>query len=232
MSVNQSAAKPREEEIAAPADDEPSGPAPTALKSDDPAIVIDHRPSMEVPYGTLAAWINPATTDGTRTLISQDESDKGDCGRLKLAMDGDHIVLGLASPYERLRHDWVSQSPVFEPGVWTHIALTFDHQGAVLFVNGQAIGDRCWRRIAGTIETPSAMVDFSLEANPFPIVLGYRPDEADGSRIGSQFDDGETDRPDAFTNCVGAFGLWGGFAPDDALDAAQIGVLANLPPAV
>lgn len=200
-----------------------------AIDAEDPIVVIEHRHDMEVPYGTVAAWINPQSVDGIQTLIAQDEQEQGDCGRFRIAMDSDRIFLGLSDPFDGRRHDWVTEKPVFKPGRWTHVAVTFDNQGATVFVDGLALDDRSWCRVAGPVQSPSEMVDFSLENNHQPIVLG-----CEGKVIKSpetinmeQLDQFELC---PFTGIIGDFGLWGGYVPQDALNAAQISTLARIKP--
>lgn len=224
----------------------PEMPVTFAIFADNPIVVIPHQPAMEVPYGTIAAWINPCATDGIQTLIALDEQRSGDCGRFRLAMDRDRIHLHLASPFDACSHDWVSEHPVFKPGVWTHIAATFDNQGVTVFADGVAIEDRSWCRVAGPAETPSAMVDFTLENNRHPMVMGC---EACALQILSARDepgnepvqaDQTTSRPDPhrqefevfpFTGLIAEYGLWGGYLPSDALNAMQVAALSSIRPA-
>lgn len=200
-----------------------------AIDADDPIVVIEHRPDMEVPYGTVAAWINPCSVDGIQILIAQDEQEAGDCGRFRLAMDSDRIFLGLSDPFDRSRYDWVTEKPVFKPGRWTHVAVTFDNQGATVFVDGLALDDRSWCRIAGPVQSPSEMVDFSLENNHQPIVLGCEGKVIKSSGSASMEQDEQLELC-PFTGIIGDFGLWGGFVPQDALNAAQISALARIKP--
>jgi len=217
-------------------------PATFAIFADNPIVVIPHQPAMEVPYGTIAAWINPCATDGIQTLIALDEQHSGDCGRFRLAMDRDRIHLHLASPFDACSHDWVSESPVFKPGVWTHIAATFDNQGVTVFADGVAIEDRSWCRVAGPAETPSAMVDFTLENNRHPMVMGCEAcalqilpveDESvheDQSGCGPILQRQEFE-VFPFTGLIAEYGLWGGYVPSDALNATQVAALSNKRPA-
>lgn len=200
-----------------------------AIDAEDPIVVIEHRHDMEVPYGTVAAWINPFSVEGIQTLIAQDEQEQGDCGRFRIAMDSDRIFLGLSDPYDGSRHDWVTEKPVFKPGRWTHVAVTFDNQGATVFVDGLALDDRSWCRIAGPVQSPSEMVDFSLENNHQPIVLGC---EGKVMKSADTIDTEQVDQLELcpFTGIIGDFGLWGGFVPQDALNAAQISTLARIKP--
>jgi len=220
----------------------PEAPATFAIFADNPIVVIPHQPAMEVPYGTIAAWINPCATDGIQTLIALDEQQSGDCGRFRLAMDRDRIHLHLAGPFEACSYDWVSENPVFKPGVWTHIAATFDNQGVTVFADGIAIEDRSWCRVTGPAETPSEMVDFTLENNRHPMVMGC---EACALQILSVRDATIDDeharcaptvhRQDfqvfPFTGLIAEYGLWGGYVPSDALNATQVAALSNKRPA-
>lgn len=220
----------------------PETPATFAIFADNPIVVIPHQPAMEVPYGTIAAWINPCATDGIQTLIALDEQQSGDCGRFRLAMDRDRIHLHLAGPFDACSYDWVSENPVFKPGVWTHIAATFDNQGVTVFTDGAAIEDRSWCRVAGPAETPSAMVDFTLENNRHPMVMGCEacalqilsvrdePAHEDQARCGPNVHRQEFE-VFPFTGLIAEYGLWGGYAPSDALNATQVAALSNKRPA-
>lgn len=224
----------------------PEMPATFAIFADNPIVVIPHQPAMEVPYGTIAAWINPCSIDGIQTLIALDEQQSGDCGRFRLAMDSDRIHLHLASPYDGCSHDWVSEHPVFKSGVWTHIAATFDNQGVTVFADGVAVEDRSWCRIAGPVETPSAMVDFSLENNRHPMVMGCeacalqflsardesRDEPLQSDQTGCGADSfGQEFEVFPFTGLIAEYGLWGGYIPTDALNAMQVAILSNKRPA-
>lgn len=224
----------------------PEIPATFAIFADNPIVVIPHQPAMEVPYGTIAAWINPCSTDGIQTLIALDEQQSGDCGRFRLAMDSDRVHLHLASPFDGRAHDWVSENPVFKTGVWTHLAATFDNQGVTVFADGVAIEDRSWCRVTGPAETPSAMVDFSLENNRHPMVMGCEACALQFLSAGDESGD-EPARPDhnghqpdehgqefevfPFTGLIAEYGLWGGYVPSDALNAMQVAALSTKRPA-
>ena len=209
-----------------------------AIDTAKPHVAIPHRRAMEVPYGTLAAWIRPDCVRGWQTLITLTETGSGNDGRLQLSMDSDRVALLLSEPYSGKCHAWVSEKPVFVPGTWTHVALTFDHQGTTLFVDGEPLADRSWCAVQGTLETPSAMVDFSLENTDRPIILGFSGHTAPPGAEAPLSPDSGGDhaagfcgmpaRP--FTGWIAGFGLWGGFMPQDALGAAQIGVLAGRRP--
>ena len=211
-------------------DDDRPGAAIFTIDADDPIIVIEHCRKMEVPYGTLALWINPNSIRGIQTLAAQDEHQPGDCGRFRLAMASGRLFLGIANPHDHSRHDWVSEAPVYKQGRWTHIAMTFDNRGAALFIDGTRLADHSWRRVAGSIATPSAMVDFSLENNSHPIVLGCEDrDSGAGENSRERITSGIAEQH-PFAGRIGAFGLWGGYAPGDGLDAGQIRMLANHSP--
>lgn len=206
--------------VSAEAADPPVGGI--VLHEDQPFHIVPHIPAQEVPYGTLCLRLKPRATGGYRPLVTKGGADHGDPQRLSLAMRDDRIVLSLSLPYAPALCEWILDAPTLQIGSWVHLALTFDHCGTALYVDGTRASDDAWTHVRGPHATPTAVTDFSLENNARPIVLGYPrqlPPEASAS----------DETPDLEERYFGPleFALWGGFSTECTLTPEQILWLAT-----
>lgn len=204
----------------------PDGTPGAALAFDGESTFafIGHDPAMEITQGTIALWIQPDTLDsGKQIVLSKDERNAGDGGHFRLGInDEGRIFVRFAEGDGGSNKAWTSSKAYFAEGQWTHVAVSFTAEGITVYADGVAVPDYAWYREEGKLDSPAHATEAYLLQNEEPWFLGT---DTSGAKVNDSPEawaasEGELD--DAFTGAVADLGLWGGFTPDDALDAAEV----------
>lgn len=197
---------------------------------------VAHSENYEVLNGTVSAWFNPTSLSGRRTIISKDESSADGGGHFYLAIVEEGLLKvrfaeGEGKNDSGYNHEWVSNGPLVSLGQWQHIAATFGADGVTVYLDGQALDDAAFTKIAGAgledSEVSNNLSDFHgsyLIGNDKPFIIGansYSSKETDTAEaIGV-----DECLKDFFEGGIADVGFWGGDTPADALNALQIAEL-------
>tara|TARA_B100001989_G_scaffold212112_1_gene161707 strand:- start:312 stop:4052 length:3741 start_codon:yes stop_codon:yes gene_type:complete len=200
---------------------------------DDSFAYIAHEESFEVLNGTITAWFNPVDLGGYQTIVSKDGSGPQGGGHFFLMVKEDgKLYVRFAEGENRqdsgYNHEWVSNEPLVSEGQWQHIAATFGADGVSIYLNGQALADGAFTKIAGSgLDNPDVSNNLSdfvgayMIGNENPFIIGanaYYSDYTDTAE-----DLGVSERlKHFFEGGISDVGFWGGDTPADALNADQI----------
>lgn len=185
---------------------------------------IAHDPSMEVTQGTVSLWVQPdVVSSGQAIILSKDQSGTGDGGHFRLGyQDNGRIFLRFAEGDGGSNKAWESSEAYLNEGEWTHIAVSFTEDGITVYADGVAIPDYAWARKEGNLDSPARASEAYILQNEEPWLLGTDTSATGNNDTPAGFAADSDRLDDAFDGAIADFGLWGGFTPDAALDAAQV----------
>ncbi|MEM6743859.1 MAG: LamG-like jellyroll fold domain-containing protein, partial [Pseudomonadota bacterium] len=195
-----------------------------AFDGDGQFAYIPHSQALEVQNGTIALWVNPDSLDDERVFVSKDERDTDEGGHFYVGLNDGRLQVRVAPGDGGGNVAWRSLEEVFEPGQWTHVAVSFGADGVHLYINGARLEASALERIEGRIDDPAEYLEAHLLTNDKPLVLG-------GATRATK----DTSSPEAIAQTgptwmydgdIDGFGIWGGTRPEDALSASQIAQLA------
>ncbi len=204
----------------------PDGTADGALafNGEDTFGFISHDPIMEVTQGTVSLWVQPdVVSKGQAIVLSKDQSGTGDGGHFRLGhQDNGRVFLRFAEGDGGSNKAWESSEAYLSEGQWTHLAVSFTEDGITVYVDGVAVPDYAWVRKEGNLDSPAQATEAYILQNEEPWLLGTDTSATKNNDTPAAFAADSDDLDDAFDGAIADFGLWGGFMPDAALDAAQV----------
>ncbi|MEM7220843.1 MAG: cadherin domain-containing protein [Pseudomonadota bacterium] len=101
----------------------------------DDYIEIAHDPAYELAAGTVQLWFNQDDDSGSQSLISKDATGTSD-GHFDVRITDGDLILRLQTDTGQIQlraDDVVSQNE------WYHLAVSFDSNGARLYLNGELV---------------------------------------------------------------------------------------------
>ncbi|HSV74906.1 MAG TPA: LamG-like jellyroll fold domain-containing protein [Chthonomonadales bacterium] len=135
------------------------------------SLEVPHAPELEPAHLTLEAWVRPETVhppgeDGRRWVVGKNANEWAE-GHYALVTDGAKAgaYLNIGGGPDNATLVW-SPEGALRPGVWTHLAATYDGELLRLLVGGRLVA--------------SARVGRPRTAGTGPFVIGRRPDAGFG----------------------------------------------------
>ncbi|QMU58647.1 MAG: hypothetical protein GKR98_10860 [Boseongicola sp.] len=202
----------------------PGGAGDSALYFDgeNDFAYLDHDPSMSVTQGTIAMWVRPDDLGDCGMFVTKDHRGPEDGGHFRLGYDHEGgLFLRMAEGGGGSNHEWKSSSVLTE-GEWSHLAVSFTQDGVTVFVDGEALADNAWTASSGDVATPGAFTEAYLLQNEEPWVFGADQYKADVNDTAQEFATDAEDLRNPFEGAISDFGVWGGFTPEDALNATEV----------
>lgn len=194
---------------------------------------IAHEESFEILNGTVTAWFNPVDLGGYQTIVSKDGSGPQGGGHFFLMVKEDgRLYVRFAEGENRndggYNHEWVSDAHLVQEGQWQHIAATFGADGVSIYLNGEALADSAFTKIAGAGLNDAAVsnnlsdfVGAYMIGNDNPFIIGANAYHSECTDTAEDLGVSERLR-DFFEGGISDVGFWGGDTPADALSADQI----------
>ena len=170
------------------------------------------------------------TSTTSQTFISKDQSGTDDGGHFRLGQDEGKLFVRIAPGNGDRNSKWETEEEVLTEGEWAHVAVTFGTNGIQVYVNGTLIDGGQFETVEGREDFEGYKAGF-LIANDNPWIIGadtYRVEDTDAAGIIAT----DEDFDDFLEGAVAGVGFWGGYSPDDALNAAQVQALATSGPGV
>ena len=194
-----------------------------------------HNESYEVLNATLTAWFNPVDLGGSQTILAKDESSADGGGHFHIRVDGEgQLFIRLAEGEGKndagYNHEWRSNENLIREGNWQHVAISFGAAGVAVYLNGEALADSQFTKVAGDPEVSLSEFEGAyLIGNDKPLIIGANTRVSNDTSTAEAL--GVDDRlTQFFEGAISDVGLWGGDTPADALSAEQIADLyANGP---
>ncbi len=102
-------------------------------------VVVPDSPSLRLTDQiTIEAWIRPLTTNGDRGIVSKVSASTGSFG-YQFGLSGNALVGQFNSPGLNWPSSSILTPAPLQPGVWCHVAWTYDQSIMRLYFNGQLI---------------------------------------------------------------------------------------------
>ncbi len=206
----------------------PDGTPGGALYFDgeDDFAFLDHDPSMSVTQGTIAMWVRPDDLGDESMFVTKDAKNAGDGGHFRLGhTKNGELFLRMAEGDGGANHSWVADPGVLTEGSWTHLAVSFTETGVTVYADGQAIPDGSWSAKVGDVGTPGAYTEAYLLQNEEPWVFGADQHRTELNDTAQEFATDDEDLRNPLEGAIADFGVWGGFTPEDALNADEVQAL-------
>ncbi|MEM6974497.1 MAG: LamG-like jellyroll fold domain-containing protein [Pseudomonadota bacterium] len=205
--------------------DGPNGEPGGALtfNGKDQFAYLAHDPAFQVTQGTIALWVRSDDNSDTGAIVTKDQRNSGEGGHFRLVQTPDGKLLLRMAPGDGGGNTaWQTTTSVLTEGEWTHLAVSFTETGVTVYRNGVALDDSIWTPVEGEVPSPGVFTEAYILRNQEPWVFGadQRRTEYNDSAGAFAADDDKLESP--FTGAIAGFGIWGGFTPEDALDAAEI----------
>lgn len=197
-----------------------------SFDGDDDFAYLAHDPSFEVANGTIAVSVKPDDLDGKGAIVTKDSLTTLDGGHVRLVRDGDKLHIRVAPADGGANEEWVTNAPVFEAGAWTHLAMSFNDEGVVVYADGEAIPDDGWRNVEGGAQTPGSFGGAGLENNEEAWIFGADTRRTELNDTAAEFATDAEDLESAFSGQIADFAVYGGPDAGDALDAEAVARLA------
>ncbi|MEM9975869.1 MAG: LamG-like jellyroll fold domain-containing protein, partial [Pseudomonadota bacterium] len=202
------------------------GPRPgseaLSFNGEDQFAYLGHDPAMNVTQGTIAMWVKPEDLDDFSIFVSKDHINAKDGGHFRLGhTDDGGLFLRMAEGDGGSNHSWET-GPLLTEGEWSHVAISFTSGGVTVYLDGNAIPNNAWSAKVGDVNTPGEYTEAYLLQNEEPWVFGADQHKTDLNETAQAFALDDEDLRNAFEGSIAEFGVWGGFTPDDALDAGEV----------
>ncbi|MEM7547519.1 MAG: LamG-like jellyroll fold domain-containing protein [Pseudomonadota bacterium] len=195
-----------------------------SFNGEDEFAYIAHDPAFNVTQGTIAIWAKPFDLSSTGMIVAKDAQGNGDGGHFRLGhVEGGKLFLRMADGDRRGGNNaWETDSKVLDQGSWNHIAVSFTENGVKVYVDGKAISDAKWTAVDGDVATPGKFTEAYLVQNDEPWILGADSHRTEISDTAAEFAADDDKLDNAFEGALADFGVWGGYAPSDALSGNKI----------
>ena len=190
----------------------------------DTFAYLPHSEDLEVQNGTVALWVRPQQLRGEQVFVSKDESGQDDGGHFYIGMEDGKLTVRFAPGDGGWNKSWETVDPVFEAGVWSHVAVSFGADGVHIYVDGEELPASGIVDQNGEAADPADYYESHLLTNDKPIVLGaatYWSEDVSSPAVLA-----ENGLHHHFNGDIDGFGMWGGTGPEAALDATEIAALA------
>ncbi|MGI9390912.1 MAG: LamG-like jellyroll fold domain-containing protein, partial [Boseongicola sp.] len=202
----------------------PGGAGDTALyfNGEDSFAFLDHDPSMSVTQGTIAMWVRPDDLGEKSMFVTKDHTGAQDGGHFRLGhTENGGLFLRMAEGDGGQNHAWQTGT-VLTQGDWAHLAVSFTEDGVTVYLDGAAVSNGSWSAVEGDVATPGVYTEAYLLQNEEPWVFGADQYKAEHNDTAQEFATDDEDLRHEFEGGIADFGVWGGFTPEDALNAAEI----------
>ncbi len=129
-----------------PATDWITGKAGNALDFDgnDDYLDCGDNASLELPSLSIACWVRTAQSAAYRQIVCKNRDGSGDSYYFALNNLHPSVYLGGTS-----NPGWYETSGTITPGIWNHIAFTYDGSSLVIYINGAV--DQVVNSITGAV---------------------------------------------------------------------------------
>ncbi len=186
---------------------------------------LDHKASMNITQGTIAMWVRPDALDEKSMFVTKDHRGAEDGGHFRLGhTEEGGLFLRMAEGDGGQNHAWTTGTLLTEEQ-WTHLAVSFTEDGVTVYLDGEALPNGYWTVVEGDVSSPGDFSEAYLLQNDEPWVFGADSYRADVNDTAQEFATDAQKLQYEFEGGIAGFGVWGGFAPEDALTAAEINEL-------
>jgi len=190
--------------------------------------LLEHAQAYETTNQTVALWVRVDDLDGDQAFIVKDQRKTDDGGHFRLGQDDGKLFLRIAPGNGDRNVAWETKDAVLTEGEWAHVAVTFGTNGVQVYLNGGLLSSDAFKSKEGREDIGDYKGGF-LIANDNPWILGadtYRVDETDSAGLIAT----DRDFQDMLEGALAGVGFWGGYRPEDALNADQVLALASSGP--
>ncbi|MEL6954687.1 MAG: LamG-like jellyroll fold domain-containing protein, partial [Pseudomonadota bacterium] len=207
----------------------PGGAGTNALyfNGEDSFAYLAHDSGMNITQGTIAVWVRPDDLGETSAIVTKDQKQSGEGGHFRLGhTDDGGLFLRMAEGDGGSNHTWET-GPLLSEGEWQHIAVNFTNMGVTVYLDGQAVPNNAWTATEGDVARPGGYMEAYLLANDEPWVFGADQRITELNDTAQEFATDRENLVNEFEGGIAGFGVWGGYTPEDVLDAGQINELIN-----
>ncbi|MCR9254871.1 MAG: hypothetical protein NXI16_02110 [Alphaproteobacteria bacterium] len=206
------------------------GGAPALTFDGSSFAMVEHSQAYETTNQTVALWVRVDDIGDRQAFVNKDQSGSDDGGHFRLGQDDGKLFVRIAPGNGDRNSSWETREAVLTEGEWAHVAVTFGTNGVEVYVNGSQLDNGAFRTKEGRQDIDDYKAGF-LIANDNPWIIGadtHRVDDTDTAGVITT----DRDFRDFLDGAVAGVGFWGGYRPEDALNAEQVLSLAANGPGV